>query len=89
MEHNNSESEKSLEVRNFNEYMQRGDDFYRIELLRQAKAWYTKALSFNIDNEKVKSQIYECERQLTFENKIVTILISIGVVLLAYIIIFN
>lgn len=89
MENNNSESEISLEVRNFNDNMQRGDDFYKIELLRQAKSWYTKALSFNIDSEKVKSKILECERQIAFENKIVTVLICIGVVVLFYLLFFN
>lgn len=89
MQHNNSESSISLEERNFKEYMQRGDDFYKIELLRQAKQWYNKALGLNIESEKVKSRISECERQLAFENKVVTILVSFGVVMLAYLIFFN
>lgn len=89
MEHDNSKSTMTLDERNFREYMQRGDDFYKIELLRQAKSWYNKALGLKIESEKVKSVISECERQLAFENKVVSILISLAVVLLTYFIFFN
>lgn len=90
MQHNNSESRVSPAERNFKEFMQRGDDFYKIELLRQAKGWYEKALTLNIENEKVKSRISECERQLAFESKVINILISIASALvMVYLIFFN
>jgi hypothetical protein len=89
MELDNSESSINLDVRNFRDYMQRGDDFYKIELLRQAKSWYIKALGFNIESEKVQSRISDCDRQLNFENKVVAILVLIGTLVLAYLVLFN
>jgi hypothetical protein len=89
MEHNNSETLMSPQERDFIEFIQRGDDFYKIELLRQAKAWYNKALSLNYENEKVKSRISECERLLTYESKVVYILISVASVLLLLYFIFS
>lgn len=89
MKPNNSESKMSPAEKDFTEFMQRGDDFYKIELLRQAKNWYLKALNLNIDNEIAKSRISECETLLSFENKVVYMLISIATVLVLLYIIFN
>jgi len=75
--------------KDFTEFMQRGDDFYKIELLRQAKSWYLKALNLNIDNEIAKSRISDCETLLSFENKVVYMLISVASVLVLLYIIFN
>jgi hypothetical protein len=78
MVHNISESKMSSAESKFNEFIQKGDDFYKIELLRQAKSWYNKALALNIENDRVKSRISDCERLLAFESKVVYILISIA-----------
>jgi tetratricopeptide (TPR) repeat protein len=84
MENNNSESKLNSAESNFIDFVQRGDDFYKIELLRQAKAWYEKALKIYPDNGMVKSRIAECIRKLAFENKVVYILISIVSVLVLF-----
>ena len=65
----------------FNEFMQRGDDFYKIELLRQAITWYQKAFDINNENETVISRITECKRLLAYETKVVYILLSIASVM--------
>jgi len=88
MDINNSESHLSPAESDFVEFMQRGDDFYKIELLRQAKSWYNKALMLNIGNEKASSLISECESKLKFENKVVYILISIASALVLFYLIF-
>jgi hypothetical protein len=77
-----SDSTTSKSERNFNEFMQRGDDFFKIELLRQAKSWYEKALIIKPDNEKVQSCISDCKMKLSFENRVVKILISIASMLI-------
>jgi len=90
MAHNISESKMNSAESKFKEFIQRGDDFYKIELLRQAKSWYNKALALNIENDKVKYRISDCERLLAFESKVVYILISIASALvLVYLIFFN
>ena len=88
MEQDNSLSQINLAKSDFMEFMQRGDDFFKIELLRQASIWYNKALSLNIEDDKAKCRISECERLIEFENKVVYTLISIASVsILLYLII--
>ena len=90
MRHNNSESLTDKAKNNFEEYMQRGDDFFKIELLRQAKNWYEKALALNVENDNVKSRIFECKRLLAFESRVTFILVSIvSAFLLIYLLFFN
>ena len=67
----------------FMDLMRHADDFFKIELLRQAKSWYKKALALNLDTERVKHQIAECDRLLKYENKVVKIIVAIAVVLVA------
>ena len=61
--------------------MQHGDDFLMIELLRPAKSWYKKALELNIEPEKVKQKIAECDLLFAFEIKVIKILAAITTVL--------
>lgn len=72
----------------FRELMRMGDDFFKIELLRQAKSCYQKALLLNIETNSVKFKIEECERLLAFENKVVIFLLAISTVILAVLLIF-
>ena len=67
----------------FLDMMQHGDDFFKIELLRQAKHCYQKALETNIEPELVKEKIAKCEQLLAYENKVILILSIIAVVGLA------
>jgi len=82
MAHSNSTFHANAAERDFAEFMLRGDDFFKIELLRQAKSWYTRALSLSPGNETAKHQLAECERLLTFERKVVRILLAIGAALI-------
>ena len=79
-----------MNERDFVEFMQRGDDFLKIELLRPAKSWYLKALGLNNENQNVKTKIAECDRMLAFERKVTRILLAIAsVLLLVYLIVFK
>lgn len=85
MEQNNSAAALDATELDFAEFTRRGDDFFKIELLRPAKIWYNKALKLNIETEKVIHKIAECDRLLAFERKVVVILGSIAsVILLVY-----
>lgn len=90
MAHNNSTAPSSAAGDFFNECMSRGDDFFKIQLLRQAKSWYSKALAMNTENETVRQKVAEVERLLAYENKVVAILgIITAVLVVAFIILFN
>ena len=82
MSSNNLDAMDSTTLRDFREFMQKGDDFFKIELLRPAKIRYRKALSLNIQTDLVNPKIDECDRLLAFENKVVKILLAFTSVLL-------
>jgi hypothetical protein len=81
MGHTTSDIYLSIAERDFRDCMQHGDDFFKIELLRQAKKWYTKALEFNIESDTVKQRIAECEKMLMFERKVTGILAVVALVI--------
>lgn len=81
MAHHSSETTLSPAEREFADLVQRGDDFFKIQLLRPAKSWYQKALAMNIETEKVKQKIAECNKQLAFEIKVIRILVAVVAVL--------
>lgn len=81
MENTNSPGFTNLIERDSKDFTLRGDDFFKIELLRQAKCWYTKALKLTPEKEELKLRIAECNRLLAFENKVVAILGGVAVVL--------
>jgi hypothetical protein len=84
MAHHTTEPALSPAERAFEDLMQHGDDFLKIELLRPAKSWYQKALELNIETEKVKEKIAECDRLLAFEIKVIKILVAIAAVVILF-----
>lgn len=78
MEHPNSETTLSHEELEFRDLVQHGDDFFRIQLLRHARSWYKKALPFNMDTEILNQKIAECNKFLSFERKVIWILLAIA-----------
>jgi hypothetical protein len=79
MAHTSTENLSPAE-RDFMEFVQRGDDFYKIQLLRHAKSLYQKAMEMNMDTEKIKQKIAVCDKELAFERKVTIILVSIAIV---------
>lgn len=83
MGHISSDTQLSIAERDFRDCMQHGDDFFKIELLRQAKKCYTNALVFNMETESVKQQIAECEKMLAFERKVTFIILAVASIIVA------
>ncbi len=70
--------------RKFMDLKQHGDDFLKFELLREARDWYKKALAMDVKTvkrEKVKEKIDECEKKLTFERRVIWVLVAITTLL--------
>ncbi len=80
MEHHLLESTLTPAERKFLDLMRHGDNFLKIELLRPAKSYYKKALELNLETEKVKEKIAECDKLLAFEIKVIWILVVIAAV---------
>ncbi len=78
MAYNTSEFSSGPSDPRFMEFILRGDDFLNIQLLRQAKSWYIKALELDLGSESVKHKIAECDRLLAYERKVVWILLAIA-----------
>jgi len=79
----------SAEERSYREFMTRGDDFFRIEIFRPAKVWYSRALAMNINSDQAKERIAECDRLLAYERRVFTILgIAGSIVIIAVILLF-
>ena len=81
MGHHSSETTLSHAEILFADLMRHGDDFVKIELLRPAKAWYKKALELNIETENVKQKIAECDRLITYEVKVIKIIVVVTIIL--------
>jgi hypothetical protein len=82
MEAHSSETGLSRAEREYADYMEHGDDFFKIELWRPARRWYKKALELNIDNERVRRKIAECDKLQAFEVKVILRLIAVAAVLI-------
>jgi hypothetical protein len=88
MGHHSSETTLSHAEILFADLMRHGDDFFRIELLRPAKAWYKKALELNIETENVKQKIAECDRLIAYEVKVIKILVVVAALVILSILLF-
>jgi len=72
----------------FNDLMRHGDDFMNIQIYRNAREWYTKALESGVNDSLAKHKLAECEALLAKETRtkrilaIIAIVVIIAVVLL-------
>ncbi len=89
MEHNSSGKQFNSVDDEFKDLMDHGDNFLKIELLRPARDWYKKALELNLDTDKVKQRIDECDKLLAFERKVIRMIIAIATVVVVTLILFS
>ncbi len=67
--------------REFKDYLEHGDDFFKIELWRPARSWYKKALALNMEPDRVQYKIAECDRLQAYEVKVILRIIAVAVIL--------
>ena len=87
MAHSSSETHLSIAERDFRECMRHADDFFKIELLRQAKNWYKKALAFNMETGMIQQRIAECDKMLKYERKVTGILAVVASIIVVLILV--
>lgn len=63
--------------RRFLDYMQKGDDFMKIEIYRSAKECYARAEELNLNHAVAKSKLDNCNRLLHVEKKRIIIIVSV------------
>ena len=88
MAHTVGNNNLSSEERRYFDYMQKGDDFMKIEIYRSAKEWYTKALELNYNHELIQSKLDNCNRLLQLEKKKITIVVLVIAIVLLVVILF-
>jgi hypothetical protein len=60
----------------YQDYMQKGDDFMKIEIYRSAKEWYLRALSTNFNQKLIKEKLENCDKLIQREKKIIVIVVA-------------
>lgn len=76
MAHPEDPIDLSLEERRFKDYIQKGDNFMKIQIYRSAKEWYTMALEMNQDHGLARSKLDNCNRLIQSEKKMIIIVVS-------------
>ena len=88
MGHHETDKNVSPAEKQFRELMHNGDDFFKIEILRNAVKFYREAAKLNVDNDLASRKVAECERLLSSERKVIYILLSIAAVTVFLILLF-
>jgi hypothetical protein len=78
----------SPEERRFLDFMQKGDDFMKIEIYRSAKECYSKALELNHNPGLVRSKLDNCNRLLQSEKKRIIVIASVMAIIVLSLILF-
>jgi hypothetical protein len=88
MEHHATSENNSHAEKQFNELMLNGDDFFKIQIYRNAVKQYKLAAKLDVDNDLANRKVAECERLLVKERKWIYILLSIAAVVVVLVWIF-
>ncbi|MFA6922747.1 MAG: hypothetical protein WC223_00700 [Bacteroidales bacterium] len=86
MAHTETNTNLSSEEIKFNEYITRGEDFCKIEIYRNAKEWFHKALEMNINNPLAKEKIEMCDNKIKREKKMIFSIIAAAILIIAIVV---
>lgn len=71
------------EERLFNEYIQKAEDFLKIEMYRPALKWFKEARKFGTDSEIIDRKIAGCETEIKKESRTISIIALVAVIIIA------
>ncbi|MCK9400242.1 MAG: hypothetical protein M0Q51_09680 [Bacteroidales bacterium] len=80
MGHHETDESISPAEKQFRELMYNGDDFFKIEIYRNAVKYYKDAAKLDVDKDLANQKVAECELLLRHERKVIYILLSIAAV---------
>ena len=63
----------------FQELMHMGDDFFKIEILRNAIKYYKQAATLGVNDELAREKVKECEKLLHKERRVIYVIASVVV----------
>jgi len=89
MEHTSTENLSKEEIR-YNELIQRGEDFMKIEIFRNAREYFEMALASNYNNMLSQQKLDDCNKKIKKESKtIIRLLVVTGFIIAAAIVYFQ
>lgn len=88
MAHHDNTLNLSKEELVFNEFINHGDDFIKIQIYRNARECYTQALETNFNNEIASNKLTECNALIKSESKAIIVIVSIMAVLAVFLLLF-
>jgi hypothetical protein len=81
MEHIDTEFHLTAEQKLFNDFIQRAEDFMKIEIYRSAKKCYIEALDTHVNDELSQQKIMECDQLIRKESNIIITIIAVAAVI--------
>lgn len=66
----------------FRELMHQGDDFFKIEIFRNAIKYYKQAATLGVDDELAEQKVKECQHLLNKERRVIYVIGAIAVVVI-------
>lgn len=72
----------SVEEKRYNDFIRRGDDFFRIELFKSAREMYEEALKYKQNDETANLKIAECKRFIKRDTKKILITLPFLIVII-------
>jgi hypothetical protein len=83
MAHEEISENLSPQEKLFRDYIKRGDDFSRIEVLRYAKYWYKQALSLGFEDHELDEKLENINHRINTELRNIIAIICAAMVLIA------
>lgn len=78
MENHDKNESISPTEKQFDELMHNGDDFFKIEIYRNAVKRYKEAAMLGIDNDLANRKIAECKSKLQNERKWIYVVLAVA-----------
>jgi CRISPR/Cas system-associated endoribonuclease Cas2 len=89
MAHHIDTSALSPEEKAYHEYMEQGDNYMNIEIYRNAKKCYQKALALGLHNDEVKEKLSICNKTLKKESRSIIAVLAIACLAIGAVILFK
>jgi hypothetical protein len=77
MAHVVSKTDHSPEENLYLGYIQKADDFMKIEIYRSAKEWYTRALELKKNDDLIRAKLDKCNTLIQQEKRRILIIVSV------------
>jgi hypothetical protein len=89
MAHHIDTSALSPEEKAYYEFIEQGDNYMKIEIYRNAKKCYQKALALGIHNDEIKEKLSICNKTLKKESRSIIAVLAIACIVIATVVLYK